>query len=248
MTTVDLRLRGPVGEPVDLVRTLNSHGFVDLPPMRPSADYRSVELTLRAGRGRPQDGPHRVGAQGSRDGFRPRPAGVRTRDGRAHRDGPSRPAARRRPLRVLRGRVRRSRPRVGDRRGRAHGPEPDGVRGRRQDDLHDQLRVVGHHPDGPRDRRAPRRAGGRRPTARSLGPGLPDARGDGRSRRVLLQGRRPHRVSRRVPPAAPRARSPGASSTWRRSRRRPRRSCRTRSSRSDCSRCPGSGPTRPPTS
>ncbi len=54
MTSVDLRLRGPGGEPVDLVRTLNSHGFVDLPPMRPSADYRSVELTLRAGRGRPR--------------------------------------------------------------------------------------------------------------------------------------------------------------------------------------------------
>ena len=46
VTSFDLRLRGPGGEPVDLVRTLNSHGFVDLPPMRPSADYRSVELTL----------------------------------------------------------------------------------------------------------------------------------------------------------------------------------------------------------
>jgi 3-methyladenine DNA glycosylase/8-oxoguanine DNA glycosylase len=52
--SVDLRLRGPGGEPVDLVRTLNSHGFVDLPPMRPSADYRSVELTLRTSRGRPR--------------------------------------------------------------------------------------------------------------------------------------------------------------------------------------------------
>lgn len=37
---------------MDLVRTLNSHGFVDLPPMRPAPDYRSVELTLRPGRGR----------------------------------------------------------------------------------------------------------------------------------------------------------------------------------------------------
>jgi 3-methyladenine DNA glycosylase/8-oxoguanine DNA glycosylase len=54
VTSFDLRLRGPGGEPVDLVRTLNSHGFVDLPPMRPSADYHSVELTLRAGRGRPR--------------------------------------------------------------------------------------------------------------------------------------------------------------------------------------------------
>ena len=54
MTSVDLRLRGPGGEPVDLVRTLNSHGFVDLPPMRPSPDYRSVELTLHPRRGRPR--------------------------------------------------------------------------------------------------------------------------------------------------------------------------------------------------
>jgi N-glycosylase/DNA lyase len=39
---------------VDLVRTLNSHGFVDLPPMRPAQDYRSLEITLPAGRGRPR--------------------------------------------------------------------------------------------------------------------------------------------------------------------------------------------------
>jgi 3-methyladenine DNA glycosylase/8-oxoguanine DNA glycosylase len=54
LTSVDLRLRGPGGEPVDLVRTLNSHGFVDLPPMRPAPDYRSVELTLQPRRGRPR--------------------------------------------------------------------------------------------------------------------------------------------------------------------------------------------------
>jgi N-glycosylase/DNA lyase len=51
---VELPLRGAGGEPVDLVRTLNSHGFVDLPPMRPAPDYRSVELTLRPPRGRPR--------------------------------------------------------------------------------------------------------------------------------------------------------------------------------------------------
>lgn len=54
MTTVEFPLVGPGGEPVDLVRTLNSHGFVDLPPMRPSQDARSLEITLRAGRGRPR--------------------------------------------------------------------------------------------------------------------------------------------------------------------------------------------------
>jgi N-glycosylase/DNA lyase len=51
---VDLRLVGAGGEPVDLVRTLNSHGFVDLPPMRPAPGYGSVELTLRPRRGRPR--------------------------------------------------------------------------------------------------------------------------------------------------------------------------------------------------
>jgi len=54
LTSVDLPLRGPGGEPVDLVRTLNSHGFVDLPPMHPAPDYRSVELTLQPLRGRPR--------------------------------------------------------------------------------------------------------------------------------------------------------------------------------------------------
>jgi 3-methyladenine DNA glycosylase/8-oxoguanine DNA glycosylase len=54
VTSVELRLRGAGGEPVDLVRTLNSHGFVDLPPMFPAPDYRSLELTLAPRRGRPR--------------------------------------------------------------------------------------------------------------------------------------------------------------------------------------------------
>jgi N-glycosylase/DNA lyase len=49
-----LRLVGAGGEPVDLARTLNSHGFVDLPPMRPDPDARAVETTLRPRRGRPR--------------------------------------------------------------------------------------------------------------------------------------------------------------------------------------------------
>ena len=52
--TLELRLRGAGGEPVDLVRTLSSHGFVDLPPMRPDPDYRATDLTLRPRRGRPR--------------------------------------------------------------------------------------------------------------------------------------------------------------------------------------------------
>ena len=49
-----IALVGAGGEPVDLRRTLNSHGFVDLPPMRPDTDHRAVELTLRPRRGRPR--------------------------------------------------------------------------------------------------------------------------------------------------------------------------------------------------
>ncbi len=54
MTTRELRLVGAGREPVDLVRTLNSHGFVDLPPMRPDPDYRATQITLRPRRGRPR--------------------------------------------------------------------------------------------------------------------------------------------------------------------------------------------------
>ncbi len=54
MTTLEFPLVGAGGEPVDLRRTLASHGFVDLPPMRPAEDYRSLEITLPAGRGRPR--------------------------------------------------------------------------------------------------------------------------------------------------------------------------------------------------
>jgi N-glycosylase/DNA lyase len=54
VTSVDLPLRGAGGEPVYLVRTLNSHGFVDLPPMLPAPDSRSLQLTLRPRRGRPR--------------------------------------------------------------------------------------------------------------------------------------------------------------------------------------------------
>jgi 3-methyladenine DNA glycosylase/8-oxoguanine DNA glycosylase len=44
--TTDLRLAGAGGEPVDLTRTLLSHGFVELPPMRLDEEAPSLELTL----------------------------------------------------------------------------------------------------------------------------------------------------------------------------------------------------------
>ena len=43
----ELELVGAGGEPVDLPRTIQSHGLVDLPPFRPSEDGRALEATLR---------------------------------------------------------------------------------------------------------------------------------------------------------------------------------------------------------
>ena len=48
MTSVlaEIPLVGAGGEPVDLWRTINSHGVVDLPPMRIDEDARALEATL----------------------------------------------------------------------------------------------------------------------------------------------------------------------------------------------------------
>ena len=50
----ELPLVGAGGEPVDLWRTISSHGVADLPPNRIDEDARTVELTLRVPRGRPR--------------------------------------------------------------------------------------------------------------------------------------------------------------------------------------------------
>ena len=44
--SAELPLVGQGGEPVDLRRTITSHGLVDLPPMRPQPDGRALEITL----------------------------------------------------------------------------------------------------------------------------------------------------------------------------------------------------------
>jgi 3-methyladenine DNA glycosylase/8-oxoguanine DNA glycosylase len=44
--SVEIELKGAGGEPVDLRRTLLSHGFVELPPMRLDEDVPALELTL----------------------------------------------------------------------------------------------------------------------------------------------------------------------------------------------------------
>jgi 3-methyladenine DNA glycosylase/8-oxoguanine DNA glycosylase len=52
--TAELALVGPGGEPVDLWRTIQSHGLVDLPPMRIDDDARALEITVPLPRGRPR--------------------------------------------------------------------------------------------------------------------------------------------------------------------------------------------------
>jgi N-glycosylase/DNA lyase len=49
-----LPLVGPAGEPVDLWRTILSHGLVELPPMRVDEEGRALELTLPVPGGRPR--------------------------------------------------------------------------------------------------------------------------------------------------------------------------------------------------
>jgi len=49
-----LPLRGPAGEPVDLWRTLISHGFAELPPMALDETRRTLALTVRPPRGAPR--------------------------------------------------------------------------------------------------------------------------------------------------------------------------------------------------
>ena len=54
MTTIALPLVGPAGEPVDLARTIDSHGFSDLEPMRLDAANTTLELTVPVTHARPR--------------------------------------------------------------------------------------------------------------------------------------------------------------------------------------------------
>ena len=70
-----LPLRGPGGEPVDLARTVESHGCTTLPPMKPSQDPPSLEAVLRVPRGKPRR--VRIAAGGSEavvEAFGPAPS------------------------------------------------------------------------------------------------------------------------------------------------------------------------------
>ncbi|MET0801582.1 MAG: Fe-S cluster assembly protein HesB [Actinomycetota bacterium] len=54
VTTLELPLVGPGGEPVDLARTVTSHGFAELAPMSLDETSLSLELTVRVPGGRPR--------------------------------------------------------------------------------------------------------------------------------------------------------------------------------------------------
>jgi 3-methyladenine DNA glycosylase/8-oxoguanine DNA glycosylase len=89
MTSLRLALKAPGGEPVDLWRTLISHGFADLAPTRVDEEQRTLELTIRVPRGRPRR--VRLSASGRRHaridvrGPRPGPSVIRAvLDGIAH--------------------------------------------------------------------------------------------------------------------------------------------------------------------
>jgi N-glycosylase/DNA lyase len=54
MTTLELELRSPGGEPVDLWRTMISHGFAGLSPTVLDEENRSLAFTIRVPGGRPR--------------------------------------------------------------------------------------------------------------------------------------------------------------------------------------------------
>jgi 3-methyladenine DNA glycosylase/8-oxoguanine DNA glycosylase len=64
VATFQIALRGPAGEPVDLARTLSSHGFAELAPLETDPVGLRLDVTVRVPRGRPRRvriGPGRAG-------------------------------------------------------------------------------------------------------------------------------------------------------------------------------------------
>ncbi len=151
--TTEIRLRGAGGEPVDFRRTIASHGVADLPPNRIDEQAWTLELTLAPG-GSPAT---TVLVSEGRKGH----AKVKVLAGRA-KMADLRPAV----AHVLRldedlrpfYEAAASDPdlRVGGAGRRPDDPEPDRVRGGREDDLHDELHLVGDRAHGLEPRPEPR--------------------------------------------------------------------------------------------
>ena len=64
-TSITMRLRGPSGEPVDLWRTLVSHGVASLPPSELDEDARVLTVTVPLARAKPRTIRIREGRRGS---------------------------------------------------------------------------------------------------------------------------------------------------------------------------------------
>ena len=146
MARVELELVGAGGEPVDFWRTVNSHGLNDLVPNRIDSVERTLELTLYPG---PQtvlirkSGPTSVTVEGRAPR---RVAGAVRHVLRLDED-----------LSPLYAKLAEDPALSWASQGA--GPldaEPVGLRGRREDDLHDELRVVGDGADGEHARPAAR--------------------------------------------------------------------------------------------
>ena len=152
--TTEIELRGGGGEPVDFRRTIASHGVADLPPNRIDEQAWTLELTLAPG-GKPGDDGSRLR----------RPQG--TREGRGVLAGPATMAVLRPAVAHVLRLDEDLRPfyeaaasdpdlKLGVKGRRPDDPEPDRVRGGREDDLHDELHLVGDRAHGLEPRPEPR--------------------------------------------------------------------------------------------
>src|ERR687897_478230 len=63
--SIQMRLRGPSGEPVDLWRTLVSHGVAALPPSELDEDARVLTVTVPLSRAKPRTIRIREGRRGT---------------------------------------------------------------------------------------------------------------------------------------------------------------------------------------
>ena len=81
-TSIEIPLRGPAGEPVDLWRTIVSHGVASLPPAEVDEDAQVMTVTLPVARMKPRTVRIREGRKGKArvDVLGP-PIGTRTRTG-----------------------------------------------------------------------------------------------------------------------------------------------------------------------
>jgi hypothetical protein len=177
-TRLTLPLTGPGGEPIDLWRTMNSHGFAELAPTALDEDVRTLELTLRTRRGKPRRVRIREGRSNSAviEILGPA-AGPRS----AHVAGA--PGAACRPRRIASTRAAND-PELAGGTGAGRMLQGPTAARRREDGLHDELRV-GATVHGERDGQA---SGCERSAGRSL-ERVPDAREAGRYPRRVLSRR-----------------------------------------------------------